>query len=165
MPCCNFVTASIVMISLSPPSFGQAPALVGASKAEEFVLFGVNFFKAIKSKPTHQKVKKVKNQYGESKPDEWHTDTYSGFRVEFLRAASAPYDLLSNLTISDPSIKLPFGISIGNTKSQIIQVLGQPTSQKKNELEYEIGDIQTETAYFKFANDRLVQVKWSYEID
>ncbi len=164
----NLLQVPMVMVSLSCSAQVSAPTQPVKSKTEEFVYFGDKFFESInsiKSKRTHHKVEKIKNQHMENQIDELHTDTYTGFRVVFLRAKSVPNDLLSSLTISDPAIKLPFGITIGNSVAEITKVLGQPSSLKGSVLEYEIADIQTDTVYFKFVKGRLAEVKWSYEID
>ena len=158
----------MAMVSLGCFAQGSAPNQPVKSKAEEFVYFGDTFFgsiNSIKSKRTHHKIEKIKNQHIDNQIDELHTDTYTGFRVVFLRAKSVPNDLLSSLTISDSAIQLPFGIAIGNSAAEIINVLGQPSSSKGPVLAYEIADVHTDTVYFKFVKGRLAEVKWSYEID
>src|SRR5512133_1679324 len=107
MPRRNRFAASLPALCFVCLVSAQSPTPTRESKVDQFISFGGKFFKSIKSKPATHKVKKEKNKYGESRPDEWHTDVYPGFKVEFLRAKSAPYDLLSTLSITDPSIELP----------------------------------------------------------
>jgi hypothetical protein len=158
--------ALVAIISgISCPVSAQDGRSTAQKRAEEFVWFGGNFFRASKVKPVSTKIKRIKNQHDEGQIDEWHTVSYPGFRVEFLRSKSVPGDLLSTLALFDRQALLPFGLKIGSTEDQIVHVLGSPTSCKPGELEFEIGDIQTASVTFQLKQHMLIGIKWYYEID
>jgi len=158
------IVASLAIISLqSAPSVQPNPET--GKRVEQFVEFGLKFFNGINSKPLKQVIKKTKNQHDPDVTDHWYTVTYSGFRVEFLRAKSATGDLLSTVAIFDNSISLPFDIALGDSQAKIIKQLGNPSEMKPTALVYEVGDMYSRSVTFQFKGGVLTQVLWEYEID
>jgi len=66
------------------------------------------------------------------------------------------------LAVTDPSIKLPSGISLGDTQAKIIEALGEPASKKTDSLEYEL-DYQWSFISMRFSRGRLIEMEVSFE--
>ena len=165
MPLSRNVVISFALIAVSPGVSGQSTGHQKPTNAEIFVNFGDEFFKSIKAKPSKETVRKIKNRYDESQVDLWITREYPHFKVVLVHSETAPEDLLNSLTIFHPRVRLPLGIKVGDTPDQVLKVLGKPTKRKSNVLEYETGELLSESATFRFTKGTLSQVEWYFEID
>lgn len=66
------------------------------------------------------------------------------------------------LTTRSAVFKLPLGIKMGQSKSQVLRALGPPTAVSTNSVLYQIGGEAIHDVIFTFKRGRLVEVSWAY---
>lgn len=69
---------------------------------------------------------------------------------------------LERLTTRSVAFKLPSGIKMGQSKSQVLHALGPPTAISTNSVLYEIGGEAIRDVIFIFKRGSLVEVSWAY---
>lgn len=150
---------------------GQCAAFASAQGAQsapnspgiKLVAFAHSFFK------THRTG--VLRQWFETYRDpnsgligEWHTEIHLGYRFEFIRGERYKRDELGILAITDPSVQLPQGISIGDSKDKITKQFGTPDQTGGDTVEYELSH-EMSFLTFRFTRGRLIEFEVSIDHD
>ena len=147
------LTAGATAIAQSQ-SQSDAPGL-------KFVEFGRAYFKSHRSNTLRQWHERFRNPNSDL-DGEWHTELHRGYRFEFIRGDRYKKDELGRLVINDPSIRLPMGVSLGETREQIIQRFGKPDVAKADFLEYELS-YEVSFLVFRFTRGRLIEIEVSID--
>jgi len=136
------------------------------TRIEELIRFGESIYETNKAKPIKHWVKRIQNRHLENSFDEWHTFQFKDFRAGVLRSKSEQRDFLGTIVITNSSIKLPFGIQIGDSTAMIESLLGVGTKNHSNALMYSTtSPPDGEVLFFHFKLGKLARIEWVYPID
>ena len=157
----NLIAA--IFLSALPSLGAQSPPVKYEAKApiNKFVPFGRAFFKAHRASVLHHWMEKYRNPNSEL-DGEFHTELHCGFRFEFIRGDRYTKDEVVAVVITDPTIRLPLGIALGDSKEKIIKLLGEPAISKDESIEYELS-YDWSFLTFRFTRNRLIEFEVSYE--
>lgn len=119
-------------------------------------------------KPVRIEKKKIANIHEPSQADELRTLHFEGMTVTIYHVnSSEPKDILVGAEASSPKRPLLWGMRVGASRQQVIDLLGKPAKAEKNVLTYIAEDEPAvSTVTFKLAKDgKVTSVIWSYYID
>ena len=159
-----FISRSLASLALVLATSISASAQAQSqpdSPGVKFVEFGRAFFKSHRTGALNHWHEHFRNPNSEL-DGEWHTELHRGFRFEFIRGDGYKKDELGRLVITDPSIRLPLGVSLGATREQIIQRFGKPDAVKENSIEYELS-YEMSFLLFRFTRERLIEIEVSID--
>lgn len=109
-----------------------------------------------------REVRVIEEKWGDNRPISFiHQAKFATFDADYYLVAGGQR-LLRSLTTRSTSFNLPAGIRMGQSKSQVMHVLGPPTYISRNAVLYQIGGEAIHDVIFIFARDNLVQVDWAY---
>ena len=150
-----------ILVAIGFPLFSQGAQGAPNSPGLKFTHFGRNFFRTHRGKVLKHWFEKYRNSNSEL-DGEMHTELHQGFRFEFIRGDRYTSDEFAYLIISDPRIRLPLGIQLGDSKEKIQKVLGNADISTETSLEYELS---YEMAFlnFHFRRGRLIEVEVSID--
>jgi tetratricopeptide (TPR) repeat protein len=114
-------------------------------------------------KPASERVELHKNTHVLGQKDEIHTLDYEGLSLRIYHVMEVPpRDLVFELTITDKRFLLKWGLKIGSSRNQVIDVFGKP-DKDGNPLTY---STEAGSASFFFSKEnRLEKVQWQWDID
>jgi hypothetical protein len=160
----NRVPLAIPMALISLACYSQSKPM-NLKRGTKVVAFGEALFSGLKGTPTKHMVEKVENTHVEGQIDEWHTLEYPGIKLKYYRVVPEKRNILRSLELVSADYVLPFGIRIGATRKSITAILGKPSTSGPDVIEYECGDLFSQTVSFEFKDDHLRAIQWDNEID
>ncbi len=151
-----FFATSVSLCSQSPPVKYPDNAPIN-----KFIQFGRTFFKSHRSGVLRHWMETYRNPNSEL-DGEFHTELHKGFRFEFIRGDRYTKDEVASVVITDPTIRLPLGLGLGDTKEKVLKVLGPPAMTKDEIIEYELSADWCFVT-MRFMRERLIEVEVAYE--
>lgn len=116
--------------------------------------------------PKDMQVEKIKNVHCPDEiVDEIHRLYYDGLYVEIYKATEGNKEMLQTLLVSSNKFKVKLGLNVGATKTEIKQVLGNPSNDSGGVWAYVYTAGYPDKVRFYFENDRVTKIEWSYWID
>ena len=157
------ILIAMVFLTASIPVWPQTPPVIYSAKdpINKFIPFGRAFFKHHRGSVLRHWMEKFTNPNSKQE-GELHTELHRGYRFEFIREDRYTKDEVAQVLITDPTILLPLGVSLGDSKERVQKIIGPPHVTKEDSLEYELSfDMCFLT--FRFRRSRLVEVEISYD--
>jgi hypothetical protein len=107
-------------------------------------------------------VKVLEETWADGRPPSFiHQAKFATFEAAYYLVPGGKRALQS-LTTRSASFKLPAGIAMGQSETQVLHALGPPTAISTNAVLYEIGGEAIHDVLFTFEHGHLVQVSWAY---
>lgn len=127
----------------------------------QFTTFARSFFKAHRKSVLQRWMEKYHNPNSDL-DGEMHTELHRGYRFEFIQGDRYKTDELACVVITDPTIKLPLGLSLGDSEEKVEKKLGPPSISKPDYFEYELS-YEMCFVTTRFRRGRLIEIEISFD--
>ncbi|HMB93720.1 MAG TPA: hypothetical protein VKP65_22905 [Rhodothermales bacterium] len=141
-------------------------ALISVSDIAESAIRG-NAEQALASLPPAEQVDRRprQNRHDSTQVDTLRTLYYNGLFIRVYDVSSSDKALIQHMEVTSRDFATEEGITVGTSRAEVEQKLGQPDKKEGNTYVYNLGTEAPNQLHIPFENNKVSRLSWSFHVD